>query len=178
MPAERYRRERGIVMAAVLMTLAVLSLLAAAGHGNSALQWAQARNARDYADAVGLAETGIGRVLAASSFRLDASESGRYCRTPARCVEWTVAHVETTPPPAGLGAMQAPARALHFEIEAEARAGRYARAPVVAGFLLIAPGAPSAPLPGAITVCQSDDGECPEGSAAPPVRRYWREAAD
>lgn len=177
MRADRPGRENGVVMAAVLMVLAALSLLAVAGKGDTALQWVQLRNARDYDDAVRLAETGIARALSADRFLPGASQSGRYCRTPSRCVEWSVVHVETTPVPRGLEAGTDPARALHFEVSAEASAGRHARAPVVAGFLLIAPGKPDAPLPDAIRICGGGD-DCPQGSARPPIRRYWREAAE
>ncbi len=177
MRCRRPQPERGIVMAAVLMMLAALSLMAAAGKGDAALQWAQARNARDYADAARLAETGIARALAAESFRIDAGQTGRYCRTRSRCVEWTVQHVETTLAPPGLGQGADPQRALHFEASAEASAGRHAFAPAVLGFVLIAPGLPDEPPGDSIAVCRDED-ECPEGSARPPIRRYWREAAE
>ena len=166
--------ESGVVLAVVLMVLAALSLLAVAGKGDVALQWLQLRNAREYAEAVRLAETGVGMALSAVRFRLDMSQSGRYCRIASRCVEWTVRHVETTAPPAGLEDADAPKRALHFEIGALGTAGPQARAPVVAGFMLLAPGEPDAELPEEIEVCRKED-DCPEDSAEPPVRRYWRE---
>lgn len=177
MRSRRFRSESGIVMAAVLMMLGTLSLMAAAGKGNTALQWVQVRNAGDYADAVRLAETGVARALAAESFRLDSEQSGRYCRTRSRCVEWTVRHVETTPVPPGLEQGPEPQRALHFEVSSEARAGRHARAPAVLGFVLIASGSPDDPPGEAVSVCSDADG-CPEGSAGPPIRRYWREASE
>ena len=167
MRADRLKRENGVVMAAVLMVLAALSLLAVAGKGDTALQWVQLRNARDYDDAVRLADTGIARALSADRFVLGASQNGRYCRSPSRCVEWSVVHVETTAVPPGLEAGPDPARALHFEVSAEASAGRHARAPVVAGFLLIATGEPEAPLPDEIRICDGAD-DCPQDSARPP----------
>jgi hypothetical protein len=166
--------ERGVVLAVVLMVLAALSLLAVAGKGDVTLQWLQVRNAREHAEAVRLAETGIGMALAAGRFRLDAPHSGRYCRIASRCVEWTVRHVETTAVPAGLEETDAPKRALHFEISSLGTAGPRARAPVVLGFLLLAPGEPAAELPGEIEVCRGEE-DCSEDSAEPPVRRYWRE---
>ena len=166
--------ERGVVLAVVLMVLAALSLLAVAGKGDVALQWLQVRNAREYGEAVRLAETGVGKALSAARFRLDAPQSGRYCRIASRCVEWTVRHVETTAPPAGLDDADAPKRALHFEISALGTAGPRARAPVVAGFMLLSPGEPDAELPGEIEVCRRDE-DCREDSAGPPIRRYWRE---
>ena len=166
--------ERGVVLAVVLMVLAALSLLAVAGKGDVALQWLQLRNAREYAEAVGLAETGIGMVLSAARFRLDGPRSGRYCRIASRCVEWTVRHVETTAVPSGFEDADAPKRALHFEISALGITGPRARAPVVVGFMLLAPGEPDAELPEEIEVCR-DEEDCPEDSAKPPVRRYWRE---
>ncbi len=174
---ERFRPESGIAISAVLMILATLSMMAAAGKGDTALQWAQARNARDYADAAGLAETGIAKALAAESFRLDSSQSGRYCRTQSRCVEWTVRHMETTAVPLGLEQSTGPQRALHFEVNAEAAAGRHARAAAVLGFVVVAPGSPTDPPATEIAVC-SDQDDCPQGAAQPPVRRYWREAAE
>ncbi len=169
--------ESGVVIAAVLMVLAALSLMAAAGKGDTALQWVQVRNARDYADAVRLAETGIARALAAESFRLDSGQSGRYCRTQSRCVEWTVQHVETTLVPPGLERGPDPQRALHFEASVEGRAGNHAFAPVVLGFLLITPGSPHEPPGSAVSVCRNENA-CPQGSAGPPIRRYWREAPE
>lgn len=165
------------MMAVVLMVLAGLSLLAVAGKGDAALQWLQVRNAREYADAVQLAETGIAMALSAREFRLNAPEHGRYCRIASRCVEWTVRHVETTAIPEGMEEQRTPGRALHFEIRAEGRAGPRARAPVVAGFLLLAPGAVDAPLADSIEVCRREQ-DCPQDTAAPPVRRYWREATE
>ena len=174
---ERFRSESGVVLAAVLMMLAVLSLMASAGKGDTALQWVQVRNARDHADAVGLAETGLARALAANSFRLDSSRSGRYCRAQWRCVEWSVRHVETTPVPPGLKEGLQPQRALHFEVSAEASAGSHARARAVLGFVLVAPGSPDEPTGAEIAVCGAED-DCPEDSAGPPIRRYWREASE
>ncbi len=176
MPASRDNSERGIVMALVLMVLAVLSLLAVAGQGDVALQWLQVRNAREYAEAVALAETGVSRALAADRFRLSGTQTGRYCRIASRCVDWTVRHVETTPVPSGVDKERSPGRALHFEISAVGRAGPRAQAALVVGFLLVAPGLPDAPLTDSIEVCRQDEG-CPEETAMPPVRRYWREAA-
>ena len=166
--------ESGVVLAVVLMVLAALSLLAVAGKGDVALQWLQVRNAREYAEAVRLAETGVGMALAAARFRLDAPQSGRYCRIASRCVEWTVRHVETTAVPIGFKEADAPKRALHFEISALGAAGPRARAPVVVGFMLPAHGEPDAELPDEIEICRKDD-DCPEDSAEPPIRRYWRE---
>ena len=166
--------ESGVVLAVVLMVLAALSLLAIAGKGDVALQWLQVRNAREYGEAVGLAETGVGMALSADRFRLDAPRNGRYCRVASRCVEWTVQHVETTAPPPGFEDEDAPKRALHFEIDALGTAGPRARAPVVAGFMLLAQGEPDADLPEEIEVCRKED-DCPEDSAEPPLRRYWRE---
>lgn len=174
---ERLQPESGIVIPAVLMMLAALSIMAAAGKGDAALQWVQVRNAQDYADAAELAETGIARALAADSFRLDSSQSGRYCRIQSRCVEWSVRHVETTAVPPGLEQGTEPRRALHFEVTAEAGAGRRARAAAVLGFVVIAPGSPDAPPADKIVVCRAQD-DCPQGIANPPVRRYWREAAE
>ena len=169
--------ERGVVLAVVLMVLAALSLLAVAGKGDVALQWLQVRNAREYAEAVRLAETGVGMALSATRFRLDAPHSGRYCRIASRCVEWTVRHAETTAVPSGFEDGDAPMRALHFEISALGTAGPRARAPVVVGFMLLAPGETAAELPEEIEVCR-DEEDCPEGSAGPPVRRYRREDAE
>ncbi|MCY3815322.1 MAG: hypothetical protein OXG59_03415 [Gammaproteobacteria bacterium] len=166
--------ESGVVLAVVLMVLAALSLLAVAGKGDVALQWLQVRNAREYAEAVRLAETGVGMALSAARFRLDAPRSGRYCRIASRCVEWTVRHVETTGVPAGFEDADVPKRALHFEISALGTAGPRARAPVVVGFMLLAHGEPDAELPEEIEICRRNDA-CPEDSAEPPVRRYWRE---
>ena len=174
MRAEAENSERGVVLAVVLMVLAALSLLAVAGKGDVALQWLQVRNAREYAEAVRLAETGVGMALSAARFRLDAPQSGRYCRIASRCVEWTVRHVETTGLPPGFEQADGPARALHFEISASGTAGPRARAPVVVGFMLLARGEPDADLPAEIEVCREEDA-CPEDSAKPPVRRYWRE---
>ncbi len=166
--------ESGVVLAVVLMVLAALSLLAVAGKGDVALQWLQVRNAREYAEAVRLAETGVGMALAADRFRLDMPQRGRYCRIASRCVEWTVSHVETTAPPRGFEDADVPKRALHFEIGALGTAWPRARAPVVVGFMLLAHGEPDAELPEEIEVCRQED-DCPEDSAEPPVRRYWRE---
>ncbi len=166
--------ESGVVLAVVLMVLAALSLLAVAGKGDVALQWLQVRNVREYGEAVRLAETGVGMALAAVRFRLDAPRNSRYCRVASRCVEWTVRHVETTAPPAGFEEADTPKRALHFEISALGTAGPRARAPVVVGFMLLARGEPEAELPEEIEVCRKED-DCPEDSAEPPVRRYWRE---
>ncbi|MCY3941426.1 MAG: hypothetical protein OXG29_10165 [Gammaproteobacteria bacterium] len=174
MPGRNESSERGVVLAVVLMVLAALSLLAVAGKGDVALQWLQVRNAREYAEAVRLAETGVGMALSAERFRLDAPQSGRYCRIASRCVEWTVRHVETTKPPAGFEETDAPKRALHFEVGALGTAGPRARAPVVVGFMLMARGEPDAELPEEIEVCRKED-DCPEDSAEPPVRRYRRE---
>ena len=174
MRARAENSERGVVLAVVLMVLAALSLLAVAGKGDVTLQWLQIRNAREYAEAVRLAETGVGMALSAARFRLDAPQSGRYCRIASRCVEWTVRHVETTAAPAGFEEADAPKRALHFEISALATAGPRARAPVVAGFMLLAPGEPDAELPEEIEICRKKE-DCPEDSAEPPIRRYWRE---
>ena len=174
---ERLRTESGIAISAVLMILAALSMIAAAGKGDAALQWVQARNARDYADAVGLVETGLSKALATERFRLDSSESGRYCRTQSRCVQWTVRHVETTAVPPGLEQDADPQRALHFEVNAEARAGRHARAAAVLGFVMVASGSPTDPTAHEITVCGDQDG-CPQDAAKPPVRRYWRETVE
>lgn len=174
MRPEAEHSERGVVLAVVLMVLAALSLLAVAGKGDVALQWLQVRNAREYGEAVRLAETGVGMVLSAVRFRLDAPQSGRYCRIASRCVEWTVRHVETTAVPAGLEEADAPKRALHFEISALGTVGPRARAPVVAGFMLLAPGEPDAELPEEIEVCRGEE-DCPEDAAEPPIRRYWRE---
>ena len=168
------RRERGIVLAVALMVLAALSLLAVAGMGDATLQWLQVRNAREYADALRLAETGVGMALAAERFRLDAPERGRYCRIAARCVEWTVRFVEATALPPGAQAPHPQSRALHFEIGVLAASGPRARAPVAVGFMLIAPGEPHAALPGEIEVCRSE-ADCPAGAAQAPIRRYWRE---
>lgn len=176
MPASPDNSERGIVMALVLMVLAVLSLLAVSGQGDLALQWLQVRNAREYAEAVALAETGVNRALAANRFRLSGAQTGRYCRIASRCVDWTVRHVETTPVPTGVEEKRSPGRALHFEISAVGRAGPRAQAALVVGFLLVAPGAPDAPLTDSIDVCRQEK-DCPEETAAPPVRRYWREVA-
>ena len=162
------------MLAVVLMVLAALSLLAVAGKGDVALQWLQVRNAREYAEAVRLAETGVGMALSAARFRLDAPQSGRYCRISTRCAEWTVRHVETTSVPAGFEESGAPKRALHFEISALGNAGSRARAPVVAGFMLLANGEPDAELPDEIEVCRAEN-NCPEDSAEPPIRRYLRE---
>lgn len=162
------------MLAVVLMVLAALSLMAVAGKGDVALQWLQVRNAREYAEAVRLAETGTGMALSADRFRLNAPQSGRYCRIASRCVDWTVRHVETTAVPAGIEVKDAPKRALHFEISAVGTAGTRARAPIVVGFLLLAHGEPDAELPEEIEICRKED-DCPEDSAEPPVRRYWRE---
>lgn len=169
--------ERGVVLAVVLMVLAALSLLAVAGKGDVALQWLQVRNAKEYAEAVRLADTGVGMALSAARFRLDAPQSGRYCRIASRCVEWTVRHVETTAVPAGYEDADAPKRALHFEISALGSAGPRARAPVVAGFMLLAHREPDAELPEEIEVCRKEE-DCPEDSAEPPIRRYWREVVE
>lgn len=166
--------ERGMVLAVVLMVLAAVSLLGVAGKGDAALQWLQVRNAREYAEAVRLAETGTGMALSAVRFRLDAPQSGRYCRIASRCVEWTVRHVETTARPPGFEVPDAPRRALHFELGALGTAGPRARASVVVGFMLLAAGEPNAGLPDEIEVCRSED-DCPEDSAQAPIRRYWRE---
>ena len=174
MRAEIEAPESGVVLAVVLMVLAALSLLAVAGKGDVALQWLQVRNAREYAEAVRLAETGVGMALSAEHFRLNAPHSGRYCRIASRCVEWTVRHVETTAPPRGFEEVDAPKRALHFEISALGTAGPRARAPVVVGFMLLAHAEPDAELPEEIEICRKED-DCPEDSAEPPVRRYWRE---
>ena len=174
MRAEVEGSESGVVLAVVLMVLAALSLLAVAGKGDVALQWLQVRNAREYAEAVRLAETGVGMALSAERFRLDSPRSSRYCRIALRCVEWTVRHVETTAPPAGFAEADTPKRALHFEISALGTAGPRARAPVVVGFMLLANGEPDADLPEEIEICRQED-DCPEDSAEPPVRRYWRE---
>lgn len=174
MRARAENSERGVVLAVVLMVLAALSLLAVAGMGDVALQWLQVRNAREYAEAVRLAETGVGMALSATRFRLDAPQSGRHCRIASRCVDWTVRHVETTAVPAGYEDADAPKRALHFEISASGTAGPRARAPVVAGFMLLAHGEPDAELPEEIAVCRKEE-DCPEDSAQPPIRRYWRE---
>lgn len=177
MRSDRRNPEQGLVLAVVLMVLAALSLLAVAGKGDAALQWLQVRNAREYAAAVRLADTGVGMALSAQRFRVDAAHSGRYCRNASRCVEWTVRHVETTALPAGLTTGGAVERALHFEISAVGTAGRRARAAVAAGFLLAAPGAPDAELPDEIRVCRKAEG-CPGNTARPPVRRYWREVVE
>ena len=177
MHAEIEGPESGVVLAVALMVLAALSLLAVAGKGDVTLQWLQVRNAREYAEAVRLAETGVGMALSAESFRLDAPQSGRYCRNASRCVEWTVRHVETTAPPAGIEESDAPKVALHFEIDVLGTAGPRARAPVVVGFMLLAHGDPDGELPQEIEVCRKED-DCPEYSAEPPVRRYWREAME
>ncbi|MCY3988310.1 MAG: hypothetical protein OXF94_06910 [Gammaproteobacteria bacterium] len=174
MPGRNESSERGVVLAVVLMVLAALSLLAVAGKGDVALQWLQVRNAREYAEAVRLAETGVGMALSAERFRLDAPQSGRYCRIASRCVEWTVRHVETTKPPAGFEETDAPKRALHFEVGALGTAGPRARAPLVVGFMLMARGEPDAELPEEIEVCRQE-ADCPDDSAEPPIRRYWRE---
>lgn len=166
--------ERGVVLAVVLMVLAALSLLAVAGKGDVALQWLQVRNAREYGEAVRLANTGVGMALSAGRFRLDEPQSGRYCRIASRCAEWTVRHLETTAVPAGYNDAEAPKRALHFEISALGAAGPRARAPVVAGFMLLARGEPDAELPEEIEVCRKEE-DCPDDAAEPPVRRYWRE---
>lgn len=169
--------ERGVVLAVVLMVLAGLSLLAAAGQGDAALQWLQVRNAREYAEAVRLAETGVGMALSARRFRLDAPQEGRYCRIASRCVEWSVRFVETTALPPGFAEPDAPKRALHFEVRSLATAGPRARASVVAGFMLLAPGEADAALPEEIETCRSD-GDCPDDAAQPPIRRYWREEVE
>lgn len=174
MRARAENPESGVVLAVVLMVLAALSLMAVAGKGDVALQWLQVRNEREYAEAVRLAETGVAMALSADRFRLDAPRNGRYCRIASRCVAWTVRHVETTAPPDGFEEKDAPKRALHFEISALGTAGPRARAPVVAGFMLLANGEPDAELPEEIEVCRAED-DCPEDSAEPPVRRYWRE---
>ncbi len=166
--------ERGVVLAVVLMMLAGLSLLAAAGQGDAALQWLQVRNAREYAEAVRLAETGVGMALSARRFRLDAPQEGRYCRIASRCVEWSVRFAETTALPPGFEEPDTPKRALHFEVRSLGTAGPRARAPVVAGFMLLAPGEPDAALPEEIEIC-GIEGDCPDDAAQPPVRRYWRE---
>ena len=140
MSAEPMNSERGVVLAVVLMVLAVLSLIAVVGQGDAALHWLQARNSREYSEAVQLTQTGIAMALAADRFDLAAAQDGRYCRIASRCVAWTVSHVETTPVPEGLDKGPGLKRALHFEISAEGSAGPRARAPVVVGFLLIAPG--------------------------------------
>ena len=116
MRARTESSESGVVLAVVLMVLAALSLLAVAGSGDVALQWLQVRNAREYAEAVRLAETGVGMALS----------------------------------------------------------GPRGRAPVVAGFMLLAAGEPDAELPEEIEVCRAED-DCPDDAAKPPVRRYWRE---
>ena len=177
MPAERPNSERGVVLAVVLMVLAALSLMAVTGKGDTALQWLQVRNAREHAEAVRLADTGIGRALAAERFRLDAAQNGRYCRIASRCVEWTVRFRETTAVPAGLTDDHEGKRALHFEITSVGTAGRRAKAAVAVGFLLIAPGEPESDLPGVIRVCRGEK-DCPDDDAGPPVRRYWREVAE
>lgn len=174
MRAGTEKPESGVVLAVVLMVLAALSLMAVAGKGDVALQWLQVRNAREYAEAVRLAETGVGMALSAARFRLDAPQSGRYCRIASRCVEWTVRHVETTAPPAGFAEADTPKRSLHFEISALGTAGSRARATVVVGFMLLANGDPDGELPEEIEVCRAED-DCPEDSAEPAVRRYWRE---
>ena len=166
--------ESGVVLAVVLMVLAALSLMAVAGKGDVALQWLQVRNAREYAEAVRLAETGVGMALSAERFRLDAPQSGRYCRIASRCAEWTVRYAETTAVPAGFEKAETPKRALHFEIGALGTAGPRARAPVVVGFMLLANGEPDAELPEEVEICRAED-DCPEDSAEPPVWRYWRE---
>ena len=176
MPTEATSSEQGVVLAAVLMVLAALSLMAVTGKGDAALQWLQVRNSRDYAEAVQLARTGIGMALASHSFNIAAAQTGRYCRNASRCVEWTIRHVETTPAPAGLDEGPEPRRALHFEVSADGRAGTRARAPVVLGFLLIASAAADDPLPETIEICAKEDG-CPDDTAGPPIRRYWREEA-
>ncbi|MDE0680446.1 MAG: hypothetical protein OXI11_09575 [Gammaproteobacteria bacterium] len=177
MRARAESSESGVVLAVVLMVLAALSLLAVAGKGDVALQWLQVRNAREYAEAIRLAETGVGMALSAERFRLDAPRSGRYCRIASRCVEWTVRHVETTAVPAGFEKAETPKRALHFEIGALGTAGPRARAPVVVGFMLLARGEADAELPDEIEICRKED-DCPEDSAEPPVRRYWREEVE
>ena len=88
MPAETVKSEQGVVLAAVLMVLAALSLMAVTGKGDAALQWLQVRNAREYAEAVQLAHTGIGMALAGDRFNIAATQTGRYCRIASRCVEW------------------------------------------------------------------------------------------
>ena len=176
MPAETVKSEQGVVLAAVLMVLAALSLMAVTGKGDAALQWLQVRNAREYAEAVQLAHTGIGMALAGDRFNIAATQTGRYCRIASRCVEWTIRHVETTPVPAGLDKRPEPRRALHFEVSAEGRAGTRARAPIVVGFVLITSGETDDPLPKAIEICAKED-SCPHDSAGPPIRRYWREEA-
>ncbi|WP_446830271.1 hypothetical protein [Candidatus Foliamicus sp.] len=170
-------RESGVVMAAVLMTLATLSLLVATGKGDTALQWAQLRNARDYGMAVRLADTGIARALSTASFSLRAVDSGRYCRTPSRCVDWTVRYVESTPVPEALASGAGPERALHFEVASTAEAGRHASASAVLGFLVLAPGQTNEPLPDEVRVCASSE-NCPPDASSPPIRRYWREGAE
>lgn len=177
MRARAENSERGVVLAVVLMVLAALSLLAVAGKGDVTLQWLQVRNAREYAEAVRLAETGVGMALSAARFRLDTPQSGRYCRIASRCVEWTVRHVETTAAPAGFEEADAPKRALHFEISALGTAGPRAHAPVVAGFMLLAPDEPDAELREEIEICRGEE-DCPEDAAEPPIRRYWREAVE
>lgn len=176
MPVDAPGAERGVVLAVVLMVLAALSLLAVAGKGDAALQWLQVRNSREHSEAERLAETGIARGLAAARFDLESPGNGRYCRIASRCVDWTVTHVETTPLPSGVRTERTAARALHFEISATAQAGPRARAAVVVGFLLVAPGALEDPLPRRIEICRGEE-DCPEDSAPPPIRRYWREAA-
>ena len=176
MPAEAARSEQGVVLAAVLMVLAALSLMAVTGKGDAALQWLQVRNSREYAEAVQLAHTGIGMALAGDRFNIASAQTGRYCRIASRCVEWTVRHVETTTAPAGLDERPEPQRALHFEVSAEGRAGTRARAPIVVGFVLITSGATDDPLPETIEICAMED-SCPDGTAGPPIRRYWREEA-
>ena len=86
-------------------------------------------------------------------------------------------HVEITPVPAGLSKNAEVERALHFEINAVGTAGRRARAAVAVGFLLLAPGKPGAELPGSIRICRAEK-DCAEGTAKPPLRRYWREASE
>ena len=166
--------ERGVVLAVVLMVLAGLSLLAAAGQGDAALQWLQVRNAREYAEAVRLAETGVGMALSARRFRLDAPQDGRYCRIASRCVEWSVRFVETTVLPPGLEEPDTPKRALHFEVSSLGTAGPRARAAIVVGFMLSVPSEADAAVPEEIEIC-GIEGDCPDDAARPPVRRYWRE---
>ncbi len=174
MPGKPGHSEQGMILAVVLMVLAALSMLAVAGKGDAALQWLQIRNSREYGDAVQLVETGIARALATDRFDLDRPQSGRYCRIASRCVDWTVRHVETTTLPHGVEAERSPARALHFEISAQGQAGPRAKASAVMGFLLVAPGSVDAPLPDSIEICGGED-DCPEDTAPPPIRRYWRE---
>ncbi|MFO1408486.1 MAG: hypothetical protein U1F08_13285 [Steroidobacteraceae bacterium] len=169
------RRQRGVVLAIVVMLLAIVAVLCSAGLATAALDLRLAGNEADWQRAFDAAEVAIAEALRSA----DLSPAWTYARpkvagtarcTSADCDAWSYRlwyDGEADPPDPS--DREAGLRAHHFVVESEGRAGRGASVTLVQGFYVLTPDPPPPLL----------SPPCPEPclAAGPfgPRRTYWRQ---